>query len=89
MKRTELRTPILSAQLPEELATIWDECRKRKLPRYAFLALCFNLVLAPAVQAASGNEFSRPQAYALGLLGLVTIALAIYLFVVMFQPERF
>lgn len=53
------------------------------------LLLVFNLICAPAVQAATGNVLSRPQAYALGILGLVTVALSTYLFVVMFQPERF
>ncbi len=59
------------------------------VPRYLLLLLCSNLVLAPAVQAATGNALSRPQAYALGILGLVTVTLSVYLFVVMFQPERF
>jgi K+-transporting ATPase KdpF subunit len=53
------------------------------------LLLCSNLILANAVQAATGDALSRSQSYALGLLGLVVVALAVYLFVVMFQPERF
>ncbi|NJM67737.1 MAG: potassium-transporting ATPase subunit F [Acaryochloris sp. RU_4_1] len=61
----------------------------KKIPRYLFLVLCVNLIVAPGVQAATGNELSRLQAYALGILGLVTVAYSIYLFVVMFQPERF
>jgi K+-transporting ATPase KdpF subunit len=56
--------------------------------RYLFLALCLNLVLAPAVWAAS-SDLSRSQAYWLGGLGLMTLALSIYLFVVMFAPEKF
>ncbi len=55
-----------------------------------FLALCFNLVLAQTVYAAAnGNSITRVNAYAIGLLGLVTVGLAIYLLVVMFQPQRF
>lgn len=73
----------------EDLQEIWSEWRKQKLPLYLFLALCFNLVVAPVVYAASGNEFSRTQAWALGLLGLGTLALSIYLFFVMFVPEKF
>jgi K+-transporting ATPase KdpF subunit len=46
-------------------------------------------MVAPAVHAANGSDFSRLQSYALGILILVTVALSIYLFVVMFQPERF
>ncbi|MGG6293666.1 potassium-transporting ATPase subunit F [Leptolyngbya sp. AN02str] len=57
------------------------------LPTY--LALCFNLLVAPIVYAASSNEFSRSQAWSLGLLGLGTVALSIYLFFVMFVPEKF
>lgn len=72
-----------------EIQPIWIQLYQKKVPRHLFLLLCLNLVIAPAVQAATGNEFSRNQAYALGILGLVTVALSIYLFVVMFQPERF
>jgi hypothetical protein len=78
-----------TSQTLETVAEIWSEGRRQKLPRYLFLALCFNLVVAPMVYAASGSELSRPQAWALGLLGLGTVALAIYLFFVMFVPERF
>lgn len=63
--------------------------RKQKLPLYLFLAMCFNLVVAPLVYAATGEDFSRTQAWAVGLLGLVTLSLAIYLFFVMFVPEKF
>jgi K+-transporting ATPase KdpF subunit len=73
----------------EAIQTIGIQLYRRKVPRYLLVLLCFNLVLAPAVQAATGSALSRPQAYALGILGLVTVALSIYLFVVMFQPERF
>jgi hypothetical protein len=62
---------------------------KSKRSLYLFLALCLNLVVAPVVYAASGNELSRTQAWALGLLGLGTVALSIYLFFVMFVPEKF
>jgi K+-transporting ATPase KdpF subunit len=73
----------------EEMQHLWMQFYQKKVPRYLFFLLCFNLVIAPAVQAATGHEFSRTQAYALGILGLVTVAFSIYLFVVMFQPERF
>ncbi|MER3435617.1 MAG: K+-transporting ATPase subunit F [Leptolyngbya sp. ERB_1_1] len=61
----------------------------KKTPTFLFLALCFNLVLAPLVYAASDSAMTRPQSWALGLLGLAVVALAGYLFVVMFTPERF
>ena len=77
------------SQTTEFLSEIWSEWRRQKLPLYLFLGLCFNLFLAPAVFAATGGDLSRTQAYWLAALGLVTVALAIYLFFVMFVPERF
>jgi K+-transporting ATPase KdpF subunit len=93
MKRFQVRLPVLSAQVStqviEDMTEIWSEWRRQKLPLYLFLGLCFNLILAPAVFAATGGEMSRSQTYWLSALGLVTIALAIYLFFVMFVPEKF
>lgn len=62
---------------------------QQKLPLYLFLGLCFNLVVAPVVYAANGTELSRTQAWMLGLLGLATVTLSVYLFWVMFLPEKF
>jgi F subunit of K+-transporting ATPase (Potass_KdpF) len=76
-------------QLTETLSEIWLEWRRQKLPLYLFGLLCLNLAITPAVQASTGGAFSRSQAYALGVLGLVTFAVSIYLFTVMFQPEKF
>jgi K+-transporting ATPase KdpF subunit len=78
----------LSNQL-EAIQQIWIQFHRQKISRYLFYLLCLNLIIAPAVHGATGNEVSRSQAYALGILGLVTVALSTYLFVVMFQPERF
>lgn len=72
----------------EEIQQIGSQLYQKKVPRYLFLLLCLNLIIAPAMQAAT-SEVSRNQAYALGILGIVTVAFSIYLFVVMFQPERF
>jgi K+-transporting ATPase KdpF subunit len=79
----------MNSKLSEDFASLWEAWNRRKYPTYLFLALCFNILLASAVFAATGDTFSRPQIYALGILGLGTIALSGYLFVVMFQPERF
>lgn len=65
------------------------ESRKQKLPLWLFLGLCFNLILAPMVLAATDGAVTRGNAYALGLLGLITLSLGVYLFVVIVQPERF
>ncbi len=61
----------------------------RSLPLKLFLALLLNLIIAPTVLAATGGSISRLNAYAIGLLGLVTVGLAIYLMMVMLQPQRF
>jgi K+-transporting ATPase KdpF subunit len=80
----------ISSDFPiEALSGLWQLSIKKKYPKYLFLALCFNLIVAPAVYAANADSFTRTQAYALGLLGIVTVAFSIYLFVVMFQPEKF
>ncbi len=73
-----------------ELALLLQrQWQRRPIPCQVFLLLCLNLVIAPAVQAASEGGLSRLNAYALGLLGLVAFGLSVYLFVVIFQPERF
>jgi len=87
MKR--LKSSRIFPLLLEETHLFWSQFYQRKVPRYLLFLLCLNLVIAPVVQAATGNELTRSQAYALGMLGLVTVAFSIYLFVVMFQPERF
>jgi K+-transporting ATPase KdpF subunit len=66
-----------------------NEFTPKKLPFKLFLLLCLNVAIAPAVQAATGATILRYQSYALGLLGLTTLSLSIYLFVVIFQPEKF
>lgn len=63
--------------------------RKHKFPIYLFLAISSNLIIAPVVYGATSAQFSRLQTWSLGLLGIVTFSLSIYLFVVMFQPEKF
>lgn len=60
----------------------------KKIPLYFLGVFALNLILSPLVQASTGG-FSRGQSYALGLLGLVTLSLFVYLFVVIFQPEKF
>jgi len=51
-----------------------------------FLGLCLNLAIAPTVP---DGAIERGTAYAIGLLGIVTLGLAVYLFAVILQPERF
>ncbi len=76
----------------DTILEIFQRGYQQKLPRYLFLGLCFNLILAPAVFAATGGDLgdlSRSQAYWLTGLILAATALSIYLFVVMFAPEKF
>ncbi|RCJ19571.1 ATPase [Nostoc minutum NIES-26] len=89
MKLISILLPQVSVQVLAGITEIWCIWRKQKLPLYLFLAMCFNLVVAPLVYAATGEQFSRTQAWAVGLLGLVTLSLSIYLFFVMFIPEKF
>ncbi|NES96789.1 MAG: potassium-transporting ATPase subunit F [Desertifilum sp. SIO1I2] len=66
------------------------ELRKPKsVALQLFLAMCLNGAIAPVVYAATGDEVTRRAAYALGFLGLIVLGLSIYLWVVIFQPERF
>jgi K+-transporting ATPase KdpF subunit len=87
--RSPLHSTSIIAPATETILEIWTEWRRQKLPLYLFLGLCFNLMLAPAVFAATGGDLSRTQAYWLAALGLVIVALGIYLFFVMFVPEKF
>ena len=61
----------------------------QKLAVYFLIILGLNLILSPLVQASTAGSLSRGQSYTLGLLGLVTFSLFVYLFVVIFEPERF
>jgi hypothetical protein len=79
----------ISTQVIEDVTEIFTGWRKQKLPLSLFLGMCFNLVFAPVVYGAGGEQFSRTQAWTLGLLGIVTLSLSIYLFFVMFIPEKF
>lgn len=62
---------------------------RHKLPLIIFLVLSLNVILAPIVYAATDGTWQRTQVYALGILGFVTLGLVIYLFDVVFRPERY
>ncbi|MEA5535998.1 potassium-transporting ATPase subunit F [Crocosphaera sp. XPORK-15E] len=68
---------------------VWGKCSKHPIAISLFLALCFNLILSPVIYGATGAAITRNTAYALGMLLLVIVSLSFYLFVVIFQPERF
>jgi K+-transporting ATPase KdpF subunit len=73
----------------EFVEIVKEQWSKNTLATIIFLGMSLNLIIAPVVMAASGNEITRNTAYAIGILYCVTIALSIYLFTVIFQPERF
>ena len=63
--------------------------KRERLPLAIFILLCLNLVIAPAVYAAANGGLERRHAWTLGILGLVTLGLVVYLFDVIFRPERY
>lgn len=89
MKKVSLWGGVLSPKVAEGFSFVWSRWRRQQLPLGIFLVLCLNLVIAPVVYAAADGTLERRSAWALGILGFVTLGLVIYLFVVVFQPERF
>jgi K+-transporting ATPase KdpF subunit len=73
----------------ETITEIWTGYRHKKIPLYLLIILITNIIIAPAVYSATGTILTKGQCYALVLLGLVTFSIFIYLFVVIFQPEKF
>ncbi len=61
----------------------------RNLPVYLLSILLLNIIISPVVYSATTTILSKGQSYALVLLGLVTLSLFIYLFIVILQPEKF
>ena len=71
--------------MQDVLTRFWQ----KRVPKILLLALLSSVVIAPTVQAATGISLDRGQMLALVLLGITTISLSVYLFIVIFQPERF
>jgi K+-transporting ATPase KdpF subunit len=71
--------------MQDVLTRFWQ----KRVPKILLLALLSSVSIAPAVQAATGVSLDRGQLFALVLLGITTVSLSVYLFVVIFQPERF
>jgi K+-transporting ATPase KdpF subunit len=89
MKQTNVLNEILPSNLKAAFELLQMLRRRHPVPVQLFFLMCLNLVIAPGVYAATGEEITRKAAWALGILGLITFGLSIYLFVVIFQPERF
>ncbi|BAZ11318.1 K+-transporting ATPase subunit F [Calothrix sp. NIES-4071] len=62
---------------------------RKKSPIIIFLlTLCFNVIIGTKVYAATGNLEPRHQAAIAGL-GIIIIGLIIYLFDVVFRPDKY
>ncbi len=71
--------------MQELLGRFWQ----KRLPKVLLISLLMAVTIAPIVQAETGVSLDRGQTLAIVSLGMMTLALSIYLFVVIFQPERF
>ena len=89
MKRVKRFPQELPIELMEGVELLQEQWQRNSLPIGLFFMMCLNLVIAPAVYASAGAAITRQTAWAIGLLGLVILGLAIYLFSVILQPERF
>lgn len=89
MKRVNLEYKFFVTDAVQAISFVWWRWYKQKLPLVIFIVLCLNLIIAPVVYAAADNSLERRYAWAIATLGFVTLALIIYLFDVIFRPERY
>ncbi|MBE9123388.1 potassium-transporting ATPase subunit F [Tychonema sp. LEGE 07199] len=89
MRRNNLINDVLPRTFQETIELAQMLSQRHPIPVQLFLVMCFNLIIAPAVYAAADEGLTKKAAWGLSLLGLAIIALAVYLFVVIFQPEKF
>ncbi|WP_193199213.1 potassium-transporting ATPase subunit F [Nostoc sp. MG11] len=88
MRQVNLLGEFLLINVMQTISLVRSQRRKQHLPLAVFILLCLNVVVPPVVYAAN-NTLEQRSAWAIGILGFVALALIIYLFVVVFQPERF
>lgn len=89
MKRIKVLSRISPVEVAQGITFVWSQWRREQLPLAIFLVLCLNLAIAPVVYAAADGQLERRSAWAIGILGLVTLGLVVYLFDVVFRPERY
>lgn len=89
MKLDKSNKNLNSQNAIETIQNIGDRLFKNSLAKVLFLTTSLNLIIAPAVMAASGTEITRNTAYAIGILYCVTIALSVYLLPSSFNPKDF
>jgi hypothetical protein len=79
---------IASGNITELINCICQKWRRKKLPLIIFFGLSFNIIFVPIVYAATG-KFEPRHTYAIAGLGAITLGIIIYLFDVVFRPERY
>ena len=89
MKRNNLLNDVFPRDFQEIIELGQMLWQRHPIPVQLFLIMCFNLIIAPAVYATADEGLTRKAAWGLSLLGFVIVGLAVYLIVVIFQPERF
>ncbi len=80
---------IFSLEMKEMINFVKTQRKRNIFPISLFFLLCCNLIFAPMIYAATGEEITRKTAWAIGVLILVTLAIAVYLLAVIFKPEWF
>jgi K+-transporting ATPase KdpF subunit len=89
MKRNDLLNDVFPRDFQEIIELGQMLWHRHPIPVQLFLIMCFNLIIAPAVYAAADESLTKKAAWGLSLLGLAIVGLAVYLIVVIFQPEKF
>lgn len=89
MKKLDDFDSILSLEMKKMICLIKNQGKRNLFPISLFFLLSCNLIFAPIIYAATGEELTRKAAWAIGVLILVTLAVGLYLFAVILRPERF
>ncbi|MBD0339685.1 MAG: K(+)-transporting ATPase subunit F [Microcoleus sp. Co-bin12] len=89
MKRNDWLNDVFPRDFKEIIELRQMLWQRHPIPVQLFLVMCFNLIIAPAVYAAADEGLTKKNAWGLSLLAFVIVGLAVYLIVVIFQPERF
>ncbi|MEA5571708.1 potassium-transporting ATPase subunit F [Calothrix sp. UHCC 0171] len=75
-------------QSREFIFNIWRSFRRTKLPLIIFLGVSLNIIFLPIVYAAT-DKIEPRHTYAIAGLSIIAFGIIIYLFDVIFRPERY
>jgi K+-transporting ATPase KdpF subunit len=89
MKKRDLKQELALSEIADSMLSATSDWRRFKAAIVIFFGLCLNLILATRVYGATTGAIEKGTAYAIAFLILLTLALSIYLFAVILQPERF